>query len=77
MKKPLSNWSKTMIALAVLLVLMLNPITRRIILLILPMGSGVDDLVFFAVFFAAVVLLLMRTMAAKHLLRKIAEWFTK
>lgn len=72
-----SNWRKTMIVLAVLLVLMLNPMTRQLILLILPMGSGVDDLVFFAIFFAVLVMLMMRTMAAKQLLKIIAEWFMK
>lgn len=72
-----SNWRKTMIALAVLLVLMMNPMTRQLILLILPMGSGVDDLVFFAILFGVFVMLLMRTMAAKQLLKIIAEWFMK
>lgn len=72
-----SNWRKTMIVLVILLVLMLNPMTRQLIMLILPMGSGVDDLIFFAIFFAVLVMLLMRTMAVKQLMKMIAEWFMK
>lgn len=75
--KRISNWSKTMIALAILLVLMLNPMTRSVIMLILPLGSGIDDLIFFGVLFGAMVLLLMKTMTERNLIKKIAEWFMK
>lgn len=37
---------KALVILAVLLVLFWNPRTRAILLFLLPLGSGVDDLVF-------------------------------
>lgn len=78
-KRPLSNWAKTMIVLCLLLVLLLNPLTRQVIFLILPLGSGIDDLVFLVVFFAAVVVALMRVLPVplNETVRKIAEWFLK
>lgn len=39
------NWWKTALVLAVVAFLFWNPITRRIIILILPLGSGIDDLI--------------------------------
>jgi hypothetical protein len=66
-----------MIVLCLLLLLMLNPLTRQIIILILPMGSGIDDFVFCVVLLAAVVVALMRVLTVREPLRKIAEWFLK
>lgn len=79
MRRPLSNWAKTMIALCLLMVLLINPLTRRVIFLILPLGSGVDDLVFLIVFFAAAVVALMRVLPVplRETLQKIADWFSK
>ncbi len=76
-KRRLSNWAKAMIVLCVLLVLMINPLTRKVIFLILPLGSGIDDLVFLVVLFAAVVVALMRFLPVRNPIRKIAEWFMK
>ena len=76
-KTSISNWSKIMIACLVLLLLLLNPFTRGLIMLILPLGSGVDDLIFLVVFFVAVVLLLIRILPVKNPIQKIAKWFLK
>jgi len=37
---------KALVALVVLLILFWNPRTRAVLLFLLPLGSGVDDLVF-------------------------------
>ena len=50
---------------------------RSVVLLILPLGSGVDDLIFLVLLAAAIVLVLMRVFSTKNITRKIAEWFLK
>lgn len=45
----LSNWAKTVIVLLVILFLMIFPPTRHFIMFLLPLGSGIDDLIFFIV----------------------------
>lgn len=48
------NWFKVGIGLGIATLLMLFPLTRRIIILILPLGRGIDDLIFMIVFVGAV-----------------------
>ena len=73
----ISNWAKTMIVLVVVMFLLINPVTRGIIMVILPLGSGVDDLIFLVVFFVAMVLLLIRILQVENPVQKIAKWFLK
>lgn len=73
----MSNWAKTTLIAAVLLVAMLNPMVRSIVILILPLGSGIDDLIFVILAFAVFTLLLMKLLTAKNPIRRIAEWFLK
>lgn len=73
----MSNWSKVMLVILTLIVLFFIPITRSIILFILPLGSGVDDLLFFVLLFVAAILLLMKILPDPDWLRKFALWFTK
>ena len=47
---------KWLIGIAIAVLLLWNPATRSVILFILPLGSGVDDLVFFGVLLAGGVL---------------------
>lgn len=56
--------------------LMYHPASRSIILLILPLGSGIDDLFFFIGVFMAFVLFVARLIVTKDLIRKIANWLT-
>jgi len=72
-----SNWKKIVLALCILILLMLFPITRRLIFLILPLGSGIDDLIFFILLFLLAVMLLLRTVPVKDKLAKLAKWLTK
>ena len=73
----MSNWSKVMLVVLTLIILFFIPFTRSIILFILPLGSGVDDLIFFALLFVAFFLLLMKILPDRDWLRKFALWFTK
>lgn len=73
----MSNWSKVMLVVLALIILFFIPITRSIILFILPLGSGLDDLVFFALLFVAAILLLMKILPDPNWLRKFTHWFTK
>lgn len=66
-----------MLILFLLLLLMLNPLVRQIIMFILPLGRGIDDLIFLVVFCAAVVVALARVLTVREPLKKIAEWFLK
>lgn len=52
------NWLKTVIILSLIAVLFVNPITRSIILFILPLGSGIDDLIVFVLIIAICLILL-------------------
>lgn len=76
-KKKLSNWAKTMIVLCVALLLMLIPFTRSIIVFILPLGSGMDDLLFFILLFAAVVVFLIRGARLDKVKEWLINWFSK
>jgi hypothetical protein len=73
----LSNWAKTMIVLAVLLLLMLFPPTRAILLFILPLGSGIDDLIFFVLLFVFGLVALLKLHDFKGVLTKIGSWLSK
>lgn len=77
MKRPLSNWAKTMIVLCVLLFLMLNPLTRQVIILILPLGSGIDDLIFFVLLFVTVTVFLIRGARLDKVKDWLINWFSK
>lgn len=54
-----SNWFKLSGIFALIATLFVNPITRNIILFILPLGSGFDDLVEIVVIFIAIVVFLI------------------
>lgn len=73
----LSNWAKTMIVLAVLLLLMLFPPTRAILLFILPLGSGIDDLIFFILLFVFIVVALIKLANVDAVVTKLRNWFSK
>ena len=47
-KKNMRMIRNVLIALGIIALLFWNPVTRSIIILILPMGSGVDDAIFIA-----------------------------
>ena len=72
-----STITKTLIFLMTAIILMANPWTRQMILFILPLGSGIDDLVFFVLLFLAGFVLLMRVIPVRDKVRKIAKWFSK
>lgn len=72
-----SNWKKLVLALCILILLMLFPITRRLMFLILPLGSGIDDLIFFILLFFLAVMLLLRAVPVKDKIAKLAKWLTK
>lgn len=76
-KRPLSNWAKTMIVLCLLLVLMINPMTRQMIFLILPLGSGVDDLIFIILLFVTLTVFLIRGAQLDKVKNWLVEWFSK
>lgn len=54
----MKNATKVLIVLAACVLLMWIPVTRSIILFLLPLGSGVDDLIFFALLGALIVFFL-------------------
>lgn len=76
-KRPLSNWAKTMTMLCLLLVLMINPMTRQMIFLLLPLGSGVDDLIFIILLFVTVTVFLIRGAQLNKVKKWLIEWFSK
>lgn len=73
----LSNWAKTMIVLAILLLLMLFQPTRAILMFILPLGSGIDDLIFFILLFVFGLVSLLKLYDFKAVLTKIGSWLSK
>lgn len=75
--KKLSNWAKTMIALFACILAMAIPITRHVILWILPLGSGMDDLVFFALLFLFVIVALIRLADVETVMNKLKNWISK
>lgn len=76
-KRKVSNWTKVLIVLCVLALLLANPLTRQMILLILPLGSGIDDLIFFVVLAAIGAVLLVRVIPIRDKAQKIAKWLSK
>lgn len=77
MKRPLSNWAKTMIVLCLLLILMINPFTRQVIFLILPLGSGIDDLIFFILLIITLLVFLIRASRLDKIKEWLINWFSK
>lgn len=76
-KKKLSNWAKLLIALGVLCLLMLHPITRSVIMFILPLGSGIDDLIFFVLAFLFLIVLALKLVNFHELLVRLGKWLSK
>ena len=72
-----SNWAKTLITLCVLMLIMANPFTRQLVLLILPLGSGVDDLIFLILLFAAVTVFPIRAAQLDKVKKWLINWFSK
>lgn len=70
----INNWTKIVIILLSLILLMLIPFTRAAVLFILPLGSGIDDLIFFILLFLLAVILLMKILMPGFL-QKIVKWF--
>lgn len=71
------NWKKVMIATSILILLFWIPVTRSAILFVLPLGSGLDDLIFFVLLIIACVLLMMRAAPVRNKMHAIAKWFSK
>lgn len=76
-QKKLSNWAKLLIALGVLCLLMLHPITRSVIMFILPLGSGIDDLIFFVLAFLFLIVLALKLVNFHELLVRLGKWLSK
>lgn len=70
----INNWTKVVIILLSLILLMLIPFTRAALLFILPLGSGIDDLIFFILLILLAIVLLMKILMPGFL-QKIAKWF--
>ena len=70
----INNWTKVVVILLSLILLMLVPFTRAALLFILPLGSGIDDLIFFILLFLLAVILLMKILMPGFL-QKIVKWF--
>lgn len=71
------NWKAAMLSTVILILLFWIPFTRKIFLFLLPLGSGIDDLVFFVLLIIACVLLMMRAAPVQNKLHALAKWFTK
>ncbi|MDI7277366.1 MAG: hypothetical protein QME94_15420 [Anaerolineae bacterium] len=54
------HWWKAVLGLAVLAFLFRNPVARTIVLWILPLGSGIDDLIVIVALIAMLVLAFVR-----------------
>lgn len=54
------NWKTTLAVLSVILILLWIPFTRYVIFWLLPVGSGIDDLIFCAVAIAVFVIAFVR-----------------
>lgn len=54
------KWKKALAILSVILILLWIPFTRYIIFWLLPVGSGIDDLIFCAVAIAVFVIAFVR-----------------
>lgn len=73
----MTNWAKLFALMAAVLILLWIPFTRQLIVLILPLGSGIDDLVFFAVLAIVGALLLIRLIPVRDKASKLAKWLFK
>lgn len=71
------NWTKLLLWLCVLAMVLAIPVTRMVLLLILPLGSGIDDLLFFVVIAAIGAVLLMKVIPIPDKAKKVAKWFYK
>lgn len=76
MQNKTTNWCKAVIVLAALLFLMIFPPTRSLVVFLLPLGSGIDDLIFFILVFATIMVVLFR-LTDINVLKKIVRWFHK
>ena len=76
MQNKTTNWCKAVIVLAALLFLMIFPPTRSLVVFLLPLGSGIDDLIFFILLFATIMVVLFR-LTDINVLKKIVRWFHK
>lgn len=75
--KNLSNWAKTMTVLLGCILAMAIPITRQLILWVLPLGSGMDDLVFFVLLFLFAVVAMIRLADVETVMTKLKKWLSK
>lgn len=75
--KRLSNWAKAMVVLGLLVIAMAIPITRKVLLLILPLGSGIDDLIFFVLLGLFGTVALIKLADVEAVLNKLRRWFSK
>lgn len=73
----MTNWAKTMIVLGLALLFMLFPHTRSVLLFILPLGSGIDDLIFFILLFVFVTVSLIKLANVDAVFAKLRDWFSK
>lgn len=73
----LSNWAKTLIVLCTAMLFMAIPFTRHLLLFILPLGSGVDDLIFFVLLFLAVTVFLIKAAGTEKVKNWLIKWFSK
>lgn len=71
------NWKAAMLSTVILILLFWFPFSRRVLLFLLPLGSGIDDLVFFVLLIAAAVLIMIRAAPVRNKLHALAKWFTK
>ena len=71
------NWLKVVIGLLVIALLMLQPLTRSIILFILPLGSGIDDLIVIAALSIAFIIFVIQWFRDPEFARKIFDWFNQ
>lgn len=75
--RKMSNWAKAMIILGMALLFMLFPSTRAVLLFILPLGSGIDDLIFFILLFVFVTVSLIKLANVDAVFAKLRDWFSK
>lgn len=71
-RKRLKNWMKVALWSLLVAILLANPYTRTIIILILPLGSGVDD---FIEIVALLVFLIIMATKTRDNWDKIVTWF--
>lgn len=74
MQNKISNWCKAVIVLAALLFLMIFPPTRSLVVFLLPLGSGIDDLIFFILLFVTIMVVLFR-LTDINVLKKMSAGF--